>query len=50
MYELIVEGKVVDEITNTTGFQNISFDSQEGLFVNGDPILQNGGYYTITVY
>lgn len=26
-----------------TGFRNITFDSQKGLFVNGKPILLNGG-------
>ena len=41
--QLIVGGKVVDEVTNMTGFRNITFDSQKGLFVNGKPILLNGG-------
>lgn len=41
--QLIVGGKVVDEVTNTTGFRNIVFDNGKGLFVNGKPILLNGG-------
>ncbi len=41
--QLIVGGKVVDEVVNTTGFRSIAFDNEKGLLVNGKPVLLNGG-------
>ena len=41
--QLIVGGKVIDEVKNTTGFRSIVFDSENGLSVNGKPTLLNGG-------
>lgn len=41
--QLVVGGKIVDEVTNTTGFRSITYDSKHGLRLNGKPILLNGG-------
>ncbi len=41
--QLVVGGKVVDEVTNTTGFRTVSYDSSKGLRLNGKPLLLNGG-------
>lgn len=41
--QLIIGGKVVDEVTNTTGFRSIAYDSERGLRLNGKEIILNGG-------
>lgn len=41
--QLIVGGKVVDELVNSTGFRSIRYNSTEGLLLNGKSILLNGG-------
>lgn len=40
--ELIVDGKVVDEVQKTIGFRSIRMDSNEGLFLNEEYIRVNG--------
>ncbi len=41
--QLLLNGRIVDELTNTTGFRTIQYDSNEGLSLNGQQILLNGG-------
>lgn len=33
--ELVANGKVVDEVTTTTGFRDVRFDAKKGFFLNG---------------
>ena len=40
--ELVVNGKVVDEATTTTGFRDVRFDAKKGFFLNGKNIKING--------
>ena len=40
--ELVVNGKVVDTATTTTGFRDVKFDAQQGFFLNGRNIKING--------
>ena len=40
--ELVVNGKVVDTATTTTGFRDVKFDAQKGFFLNGRNIKING--------
>ena len=40
--ELVVNGKVVDTATTTTGFREVKFDAQKGFFLNGRNIKING--------
>ena len=40
--ELVVNGKVVDTVTTTTGFRDVKFDAQKGFFLNGRNIKING--------
>lgn len=40
--ELVVNGKVVDTATTTTGFREVRFDAQKGFFLNGRNIKING--------
>ena len=41
--QLVVEGNIVDEVEHTTGFRTITMDSRNGLKLNGESILLNGG-------
>lgn len=41
--QLLKEGKVVDEVTNITGFRTIEYDAHSGLRLNGKPLILNGG-------
>ena len=41
--QMIVNGKVTDEVTTTTGFRTIAYDSQNGFRLNGKQVLLNGG-------
>ena len=40
--ELILNGKVVDVATTTTGFRDVKFDARKGFFLNGRNIKLNG--------
>ena len=40
--ELVVNGKVVDTATATTGFRDVKFDARKGFFLNGKNIKLNG--------
>lgn len=40
--ELVANGKVVDEVTTTTGFRDVRFDAKKGFFLNGKNIKING--------
>ena len=40
--QLIVRGKVVDEVVTTTGFRDFRFDAQTGFWLNGENIKLNG--------
>ena len=40
--QLINGETVIDELTTTTGFRSIEYDSTRGLILNGSPILLNG--------
>uniref|UniRef100_A0AB33JHD2 Beta-galactosidase GalB n=1 Tax=Prevotella sp. GTC17262 TaxID=3236797 RepID=A0AB33JHD2_9BACT len=40
--EVIVAGKVVDEVTTTTGFRDFRFDSKTGFWLNGKNLKING--------
>lgn len=40
--ELVVNGKVMDTATTTTGFREVKFDAQKGFFLNGRNIKING--------
>lgn len=40
---LVVAGKVVDEVETVTGFRHVTYDSANGLMLNGKPIELNGG-------
>lgn len=40
--ELVLNGKVVDTATTTTGFRDVKFDAQKGFFLNGRNIKING--------
>ena len=40
--ELVVNGKVVDTATTTTGFRDVKFDAQKGFFLNGRNFKING--------
>ncbi len=41
--ELLADGKPIDRRSTTTGFRSISYDSANGLMLNGRPIVLNGG-------
>ena len=41
--QLIVAGKVVDELNTMTGFRTIIYGSDNGIKLNGKPFLLNGG-------
>ena len=41
--ELLADGKPIDRRSTTTGFRSISYDSADGLTLNGRPIVLNGG-------
>ena len=40
--ELVLNGKVVDVATTTTGFRDVKFDARKGFFLNGRNIKLNG--------
>ena len=40
--ELVLNGKVVDVATTTTGFREVKFDARKGFFLNGRNIKLNG--------
>ena len=40
--ELVVNGKVVDAATTTTGFRDVKFDARKGFFLNGSNLKING--------
>ena len=40
--ELVVNGKVVDAATTTTGFRDVKFDARKGFFLNGRNLKING--------
>ena len=40
--ELVVNGKVVDAATTTTGFRDVKFDARKGFFLNGKNLKING--------
>ncbi|MBR1547103.1 MAG: beta galactosidase jelly roll domain-containing protein, partial [Prevotella sp.] len=40
--QLLVKGKVVDEVQTTTGFRDFHFDAKTGLWLNGKNIKING--------
>ena len=41
--QLILDGKVIDELNTTTGFRTITYNSISGMKLNGAPYLLNGG-------
>lgn len=41
--QLVLDKEVVDEVEHTTGFRTITVDSHEGLRLNGESVLLNGG-------
>lgn len=41
--QLIVDGKVIDEVTNVTGFRTIAYDAEKGFRLNGKSMVLNGG-------
>lgn len=41
--QILADGKVLDEVVNTTGFRTITYDAQSGMTLNGKPIVLNGG-------
>ena len=40
--QLVVDGKVVDEVETTTGFRDFKFDAQTGFWLNGKNMKLNG--------
>ena len=40
--ELLLNGKVRDAVTTTTGFRDVRFDAQKGFFLNGENMKLNG--------
>lgn len=41
--QLIVDNRVVDEVTNTTGFRTLEYDAKGGFRLNGKPMAITGG-------
>lgn len=41
--ELIVDGAVVDRVSETFGIRSISYSAEKGLLLNGERIILNGG-------
>ena len=41
--QLLLNGQVIDELNTTTAFRTITYDSTDGMKLNGAPYLLNGG-------